>query len=50
MSNPEQLSFGMDPEEAARRKAAVTARLLELALDEMYPHDETDTGSEESDQ
>jgi len=37
MTNPEQLSFpGIDPEEAARRKAAVAAKLLELALDKMF--------------
>jgi hypothetical protein len=41
MTSPEQLSFpGIDPEEAARRKAAVAARLLELALNEMYPDEE----------
>jgi hypothetical protein len=42
----EQLSFpGIDPEEAARRKAVITARLLELALDRMY---DTDTDEEEA--
>jgi hypothetical protein len=39
MTEPEQLSLpGMDP----RRQAAITAKLLEMALDKMYDDQETE--------